>query len=146
MKLQEIRDGFFKAEETLKQINPRVKCYIVAMVGNQQFMMQDLVQGSDALLGLPKNSGLDQSSDSIKTMVCEGAEIKKSGKETSKELKAKQVAFERSLETLEFNAPTYELRFYNLDIEAIQEIKTHPLVQAVEKTNLSTASINIVIG
>jgi hypothetical protein len=116
------------------------------MVGNQQFMMQDLVQGSDALLGLPKNSGLDQSSDSIKAMICEGAEIKKSGKETSKEFKAKRVAFEKALETLEFNAPTYELRFYNLDIEAIQEIKTHPLVQAVGKTNMSAASINIVIG
>jgi DNA-binding NarL/FixJ family response regulator len=145
MRLQDIRDGFLKAAKTLEQINPKIECYIVAMVGNQQFMAQDLAKGSDALLVLPKNSDLDQSSSSIKALVREGEEIKKSGKKISKELKSQRTAFEKTLETLEFNTLTYELRFYKIDIEAIQEIKTHPLIQAIGKTNMSTASINIVI-
>jgi hypothetical protein len=146
LKLQEIRDGFLKATKTLEQINPKIECYIVAMVGNQQFIMQDLAKGSDALLELPKNQDLDQSTKFLKVLISQAEEIKKSGKKTSKELKAKRAAFEKELETLEFNTPTYELRFYKIDIEAIQEIKTHPLVQAIGKTNMSPASINIVIG
>jgi len=146
MKLQEIRDGFLKAAKTLEQINPKIKCYIVAMVGNQQLMMQDLAKGSDAFLQLPKNTDLDQSSSSIKALVHEGEEIKKSGKKISKELKSQRMAFEKKLETLEFNVPTYELRFNDINIEAIQEIKKHPLVQVLGKTNMSLASINIVIG
>ena len=103
-------------------------------------------KGSEALLVLPKNSDLDQSSNSIKALVREAEEIKKSGKKTSKELKAKRAVFEKTLETLEFNAPTYELRFYKIDIDALKEIKTHLLIQSIGKTNMSTASINIVIG
>ena len=80
MKLQDIRNGFILASKTLEEINPKIECYIVAMVGNQQFMAQDLAKGSDALLVLPKNSDLDQSSSSIKALVREGQEIKKSGK------------------------------------------------------------------
>ena len=146
MKLQDIRNGFILASKTLEEINPKIECYIVAMVGNQQFIVQDLAKGSDGLLALPKNSDLDQSSNSIKALVREAEEIKKTGKKTSKEFKAKRASFEKNLETLEFNTLTYELRFYKIDIEAIQEIKTHPLVQAIGKTNISTASINIVIG
>ena len=146
MKLQDIRNGFILASKTLEQINPKIECYIVAMVGNQQLMFQDLVKGSEALLVLPKNSDLDQSSNSIKALVREAEEIKKSGKKTSKELKAKRAVFEKTLETLEFNAPTYELRFYKIDIDALKEIKTHLLIQSIGKTNMSTASINIVIG
>jgi hypothetical protein len=82
----------------------------------------------------------------INALVCEAAEFKESGKKTSTELKAKRAVFEKTLETLEFNAPTYELRFYKIDIEALKEIKTHPLIQAIGKTNMSMASINIVIG
>jgi len=146
LKLQDIRNGFILASKTLEQINPKIECYIVAMVGNQQLMFQDLVKGSEALLVLPKNSDLDQSSNSIKALVREAEEIKKSGKKTSKELKAKRAVFEKTLETLEFNAPTYELRFYKIDIDALKEIKTHLLIQSIGKTNMSTASINIVIG
>jgi hypothetical protein len=54
--------------------------------------------------------------------------------------------FHRAIEGIDFFAPTVELRFYELDMRKIQEIKEHPLIQKAGKTDLSPSSIRVVIA
>jgi hypothetical protein len=54
--------------------------------------------------------------------------------------------FETLLEGYEIHNANFELRFERLDMEKIQELKQHPAVLAVGKTDMSGASINVVIG
>lgn len=51
-----------------------------------------------------------------------------------------------ALEAAEFHEPLMELRFDDLDMEKIQQLKAHPLVQAIGKTDMSPASIRVVVG
>lgn len=52
----------------------------------------------------------------------------------------------KNLKQAEFMKPQFELRFKVLDMNAIQEIKKHPIVQEAGKTDMSLVSIRIVIG
>ena len=54
--------------------------------------------------------------------------------------------FVARIETYEFHEPQCELRFNSLDMEKIQELKEHPIVKEIGKTDRSAASINVVIG
>lgn len=51
-----------------------------------------------------------------------------------------------NIKTLRFILPRCELRFRALDIDAIQRIKRHPIVQRVGLTDMSPASIRVVIA
>lgn len=125
MKLQEIRDGFEQTAKKLQEINPRLKCHIVVVIGHRQFTERELARGSDTLLKLFDDAETNKFKLQSKTV---------------------RAAFEKKLETREFNEVAYELRFYDLKMEAIQEIKKHPIVRAIGKTDMTPASINIVIG
>lgn len=54
--------------------------------------------------------------------------------------------FHAAIEVMEYYEPTIELRFYELEIEKIQEIKKHPIILEVGKTDLSPSSIRVVIA
>jgi hypothetical protein len=71
--------------------------------------------------------------------------VKKSEKFDNK-LQSLYKTLKNNIETTEFHEPQIELRFYELDMEKIQQLKAHPLVQAVGKTDMSPASITVVVG
>ena len=54
--------------------------------------------------------------------------------------------FAPAIETIELYESQCELRFYSLDMEKIQELKAHPIVKGIGRTDGSEASINVVIG
>jgi hypothetical protein len=74
------------------------------------------------------------------------AETGKKMEKRNKKLQSLFTAFSRDIEATEFHEPDIELRFNDLDMEKIQALKAHPLVQAVGKTDLSPASIRVVVG
>jgi len=112
--------------QKLQEINPRLKCHIVVVIGHRQFTERELARGSDTAF---KNFFDDAETNKFKLQ--------------SKTVRA---AFEKKLETREFNEVAYELRFYDLKWRQFKKIKKHPIVRAIGKTDMTPASINIVIG
>jgi hypothetical protein len=213
MKLEKIRSNAIKAQKTLEEIKPGIKCYVVVVINNVQFMPNDLIKGSSGLLDLPKLPGIFQPKQnleparnavlSIKQMEEKNEQLyteisrKKSAAENkvwsryeflmlkakqdgdtlrfsqlrdeckekrdeaclqethklNKELLESQASlarnrnnFETMIEKLDFFDARYELRFESLDMDKIQKLKQYPVVLAIGKTDMSPASINVVIG
>lgn len=85
--------------------------------------------------------------DKLKKNETRGLDTKTSKKIAEKELEADSIRLhlQSELATAELHHPQCELRFYGLDIEAIQRMKEHPIVQDVGKTAMTAASIRVVI-
>ena len=52
----------------------------------------------------------------------------------------------QNLSKMEFKSPQFELRFEEVDMDAIQKIKKHPAIIEIGKTDMSASSIRIVLG
>jgi hypothetical protein len=57
-----------------------------------------------------------------------------------------QTDLEKQLETIKFVEPKIEMRFGQVEMDAIQEIKEFPFIKTLGKTDPSAASIRIVVG
>lgn len=154
MKLGEIRNRIEIARKRIEEIKPAIKSYLAVMINHEQFMPNNFMPDSDKLLDLWKYPDVFISGQNIQPFIKEGKEIgelkkrienllKKDGKtqeyeKTSSELIAKYHAV---IECLELYEPTVELRFYDLDMEEIQEIKEFPFIKMLGKmTNRRQAS------
>jgi hypothetical protein len=152
MLLHEIRNRILLAEKNLEEINPSIKCYIVVSFNQFQFMPGDLTPANSKLLDLLKFPKIFLPGQKIEKLTRLADRIKqlkdaKSDRPEDKEiLRDHQADFESGIETLEFHEPQCELRFYSLDMEKIQELKAHPIVKRIGKTDRSAASINVVLG
>lgn len=159
MKLCEIRNRIEIARKRMEEIKPAIKSYMVVMINHAQFMPIDFTPDSDKLLDLWKYPDVFISGQNIQPLIKDVKEIndlkkrienlsKKDGKTQENEKKSSEMIakYHAVIEGLEFHEPTVELRFYDLDMEKIQEIKNHPVVQEVGKTDMSGASIRVVIG
>jgi hypothetical protein len=151
MLLHEIRNRILQAEKNLEEINPSIKCYIVVSFNEIQFMPGDLSPGNSKLVDLLKFSTMflpDQDLDKLLHLTDRMKQLKdaKSDRpEENKILRDLWKDFESGIEKLQFCEPQCELRFFSLDMAKIQELKAHPIVQRIGKTDMSAASINIVI-
>jgi hypothetical protein len=152
MLLHEIRNRILLAEKNLDEINPRIKCYIVVSFNQFQFMPGDLTLGNSKLVDLLKSPTIFLPGQRIEKLVQLADWIKqlkdaKSGRpQDIKILRGLWADFESGIDTLQFCEPQCELRFYSLNMEKIQELKAHPIVKGIGKTDMSEASINIVVG
>lgn len=159
MKLGEIRNRIESARKRMAEIKPEIKSYLVVMINHEQFMPNDFMADSDKLFDLWKYPDIFLMDQNLKSLVKDGEEIcdlkkrienlsKKDGKtqECEKKLSELIAKYHAVIEGLDFHEPTVELRFYDLDMDKIQEIKKHPVVQGVGKTDMSGAGIRVVIG
>ncbi len=142
MKLPEIRENITLAKNRLAGINPEIKCYLVVMINGRQFSVQDFEPGNSACSKLLEFPDVFLPNQNIQAIVS----IDKKNKTQKNHLEQSWNELRTSLEELELFEPIIELRFYNLDMEKIQEIKGHPLIQTLGKTVISPASINVVIA
>ena len=152
MLLCEIRKRVILAQKNLEEINPAIKCYLVVSINGFQFMSSELTVGNTKLVDLLKHPGiflpgqdlqrLIQVADKIKQL----KNVKPDKQENGRLMRDLMADFVSRIETYEFNEPQCELRFNSLDMEKIQELKEHPIVKEIGKTDMSAASINVVIG
>jgi len=152
MLLHEIRNKILLAEKNLEEINPRINCYIVVSFNQFQFMPGDLTPGNSKLVDLLKFPKIFLHGQNLDKLFHLTDRIKRLNDAKSDKLKDKKILhdlwvdFESAIETLQFCEPQCELRFYSLDMEKIQELKTHPIVTGIGKTDMSAASVNVVVG
>jgi len=152
MLLHEIRDKILLAKKTLIEINPSIGCYIVASINSCQFMPGDLTLGNLKLVDLMKHPDIFLPGQNLGKMEQLSGKInkikneKKDNPENRILLQDLFADFASTIETLGFYTPQFELRFYTLDMDKIQELKAHQIIQGIGKTDMSPASINVVIG
>jgi hypothetical protein len=152
MQLHEIRSRILLAEKNLEEINPSIKCYIVVSFHEIQFIPGNLSPGNLKLVDLMSHPGIFLPGQNLRKMVQIADKInqlkdeKPAKSENSKLIHDLFADFAPIIETLGFHDPQFELRFYSLDMEKIQELKAHPIVQRIGKTDMSAASVNVVIG
>jgi hypothetical protein len=152
MLLHKIRTRILLAQKNLTQINPRINCYVVVSINGSQFMPGDLMPGSSMLMDLFTFPGLfvpKQNVDNLKRLRDRYVQLKVESrtKPANGVLMFELFAeFESAIETVQFGEAQCELRFFSLDLEKIQELKAHPIVKGIGKTNMSRASVNVVVG
>ena len=155
-----------QAEEAirrLKEINPEIKCKIVVAIDNAQFTLDQMSEqnielfGSSGIFINPSERAmaryaryceLKRARDALKEKIKKKASIRAEKTISTIELKMTALeAFLRSkLKTADILPPQFELRFQDLDIDEIQRIKMHPIVQTTGKTEMSPVSIRVVIA
>lgn len=152
MQLREIRQRILLAKENLKKINPRIKCYMVVSINGIQFNPGELTASNTKLVDLVKYPEIFLPGQEIERLVqcAERIGKLKDGKHGRPEdeglMRGLMEDFMAMIEKCEFHEPQCELRFDSLDMEKIQELKAHPIVKEIGKTDMSAASINVVIG
>lgn len=152
MLLHEIRNRILLAQANQKEINPCIECYMAVSINGFQFMPGDLMPANSGLMGLakyPKSFMPGQDVEKLSDLTDKINQLSNArpDKLENQMLTRRFVAdFAKSIETFEFHEPQCELRFNSLDMARIQELKAHPVVQRIGKTDMSPASINVVIG
>lgn len=152
MLLHEIRNRILLAQKNLEEINPTIKCYLVVSINCSQFMPGDLMSGNLNLVDLMKRLGIFLPGQDLEKLVKFADQINQiKNAKTCKPENGKLILdlfaqFSSLIEKVKFHEAQVELRFYTLDMEKIQELKAHPIVQKTGKTDMSTSSINVVIG
>jgi hypothetical protein len=150
--LREIRERALLAQKNLEEINPVIKCYMMVSINGSQFMPGDLAAGNSKLVDLIKHPKIFMPGQDLEKLIQVTDKIKhlKNAKpekpENGRLMHDLFVNFETGIETCEFYEPQCELRFYSLDMEKIQELKGHSIVRKIGKTDISEASINVVVG
>jgi len=163
MLMSAIKSQIKEAQRRLNEINPEIKCDIVAAIDNAQYALDQMSEqnielfGSSGIFINPSERAmaryaryceLKTARDALKEKIKKKASIKAEKTISTIELKMTALeAFLRSaLKTADILPPQFELRFQDLDIDEIQRIKMHPIVQTTGKTEMSPASIRIVIA
>jgi hypothetical protein len=152
VKLDEIRNRTLLAVENMKRINPPIKCYLVIAFNCIQFLPSDLTISNRKLVDLLKRPGIFLPGQDIENLRKTADRITRLKDKTPKKPEEDGLmhdlltTFMISIEKCDFHEPQCELRFYSLDMEKIQGLKTHPIVREIGKTDMSEASINVVIG
>jgi len=164
MKLSGIQPLMLQAEQKMNSIQSRIKKYLGIVIGYRTFVVSqinpwnielfersDIFEPGQAIL--PETEKLylsykiieealnkEKPPDQIRNKAKKAEALKK--RLDMAEIKEKLVTI---LGQIEFKTPQFELRFRELDMDAIQEIKSHAMVQEVGKTSMSRASIRVVI-
>ncbi|HMD69656.1 MAG TPA: hypothetical protein VKF42_12300 [Chitinivibrionales bacterium] len=152
MLLCEIRKRAILAQKNLEEIKPHIKCYMVVSINGLQFIPSELTAGSLKLLDLLKHPKIFLPGQDLKKLMQVTDKIKhlKNAKpdrpENGRLIHDLFANFETGIETCEFYEPQCELRFYSLDMKQIQKLKEHPIVRRIGKTEISAASIRVVVG
>ncbi len=160
MKLNEIQEKIGIGKQNLKEINLPIKSYMVVMLGPNQYLAGQITADNPYLLLKESNfepgqrlyplieraqkycnlgnvnKKLSDSNEKEKLLI----------EQNEKEMDRIQRELSEKIPELEFVEPQCELRFYDLEIEKIQSIKLHPIVQKIGKTTMSPACTRIVIG
>jgi len=142
-----------QAKENLKAIKPQIPCKIVVTTGAFQCDTDWFYSAAPELFD-PKNDIFEPSQSQVKecrAMYPDFAFLrdKETGKRTPKEtaeMNRIRKNLSDSISKVNFKPAYCELRFTNLNITAIQQIKKHPLVQDIGLTNMSAADIRIVVA
>ncbi len=152
MLLREIRKRALLAQKNLEEINPVIKCYMMVSINGYQFMPGDLTAGNSKLVDLVEHPKIFLPGQDLEKLMQVADKIKhlKNAKpdkpENGRLMHDLFANFETGIETCEFYDPHCELRFYSLDMEKIQELKEHPIVRRIGKTDMSAASVRVVVG
>ena len=145
MRLHEVRNRIVLAQANLKEISPCIECYMAVSINGFQFMPGDLMPANSGLMGLvkyPKSFVPGQDVEKLTDLTDKINQLSNTrpDKFENQMLTRRFVAdFASAIETFEFHEPQFELRFYALDMARIQELKAHPVVQRIGKTDMSPA-------
>ena len=152
-----------EAQQVMTRIAPGVNASVVAVFGLRQFSVDQIAPYNAGLFkhcdifepGQPRvaeaekvyaeYARLENELKKQKKAAPTAASLKKLAKK-ERACAAKIARLREILLTAVFKTPQFELRFAELDMNAIQKIKNHPIVQKIGKTDGSRASIRVVIG
>lgn len=166
MKLIEILKLIKDMEIRINSMNIGVKSYLGIVISFHTFTASDIYIGNiflfeDVDIFEPGQKLVDKSPDLLIEYKVLDRKIRSEEGQASKKKNKRKIKFLKEmverragindqlveyLSKVEFKKPQAELRFKEVDMEAIQEIKKHPIVQEIGKTDMSRASIRIVIG
>jgi hypothetical protein len=156
VRINELQAQIEEVKKVYAELRKEVSCYMVVCMAHTDFAPEEI---SVYNMKLFKNKKIftaisDNNIDVYKQYACLYKKLEDAPKNTDekdlKKMKSELAELTSSLslvlKALDFVPAQFELRFYSLETEKIQQIKQHPLVQKIGKTDMSAASIRIVIG
>ena len=145
------------AQMELKKNFPGVKCYMVLCAGAEELDPSSVLSSSDKFVwdesvfepNQPDTDKLFEAYDRINNLDSRIALADDNSKEKEKlfkEIGTVREQLKQILPKLEFLSFQCELRFNSMEMDEIDRIKKHPVVERIGRTSLSRASIKVVVG